>query len=92
MEILRTASAGEFAKNDVKITVSPAADGRIHIDISSIVLTQYGDQIENAIREVMARLQVQSAVVMVEDKGALDFVIKARTEAALLRASKEIEA
>ena len=62
------------------------------IDISSIVLTQYGDQIENAIREVMARLQVQSAVVMVEDKGALDFVIKARTEAALLRASKEIEA
>ena len=88
MEIIRTASAGNVEKNDVCVTVAPSDKGMITVEVNSIVKKQYGEQMEAAAREMAESMGVTSAFITLEDKGALDYVIKARTEAAVIRAAR----
>lgn len=85
MDIKSIASAGTVAKNDACVTVSPQKNG-IVVELESIVKHQFGDQIVRAAQEMAKQMGVQSAHIKIEDKGALDYVIRARTEAAILRA------
>lgn len=41
---------------------------------------------EKAVREVLADMKIENAKVLVQDFGALDFVIKGRTRTAVRRA------
>ena len=50
-------------------------------------MTQYGNQIKNAILETLAGLDIDSAFVSAVDKGALDCTVAARTAAAAYRAA-----
>ena len=88
MEIIRTASAGNAEKNDVCVTVAPSDAGVITVEVNSIVKKQYGEQMEAAAREMAESMGGTSAVITLDDKGALDYVIKARTEAAVIRATR----
>ena len=45
-----------------------------------------------AARSMAEEMGVTAAKIKIEDKGSLDYVIRARTETALLRAAKEAEA
>jgi len=86
MEITKAAMAGTLESSDAQITIEPSGSGTV-IDISSIVLNQYGRQIKAVVSETLNNLGVKSAKVTVVDKGALDCTIRARTECAAYRAA-----
>lgn len=89
MEIKITAMAGTLESSDVSVVVEPNEKSGLAIELMSDVEKQYGDQIKEVIIETLADLQVENAVVKVNDKGALDCVIKARLQAAVYRAAEE---
>ncbi|PLL23492.1 citrate lyase acyl carrier protein, partial [Klebsiella michiganensis] len=62
------------------------------ITINSEVYKQFGEQITAVVNETLSALNVTQGQIIVEDKGALDCVIRARMQAAILRgtASNEI--
>lgn len=86
--ILRSASAGTLESSDVFVEIAPAENG-IEIDLNSVVQAQFGDQILAVIREVLADCGVENAHVTVQDRGALDCVIRARVETAVYRGKGE---
>lgn len=85
-EIVRPARAGSAESNDCLVIISPSDD--LNVQISSEVQVQYGDDIKKVVLDSLKDLGVEKAQVKVEDKGALDFTIRARVEAAVLRGSK----
>lgn len=87
-EIVRPARAGSAESNDVLVIISPSDD--LTIDISSEVSVQYGEDIEKVIREKLQDLGVEKAQIKIEDKGALDFTLRSRVEAAVLRGAKNV--
>jgi len=86
-EVKKKASAGTLESSDVYVEIEPSAEGLV-IDLQSVVQAQYGDAIEAAVREVLQENGVERANVKVMDRGALECVIRARVETAVLR-SKE---
>lgn len=86
MRIVKEAVAGTLESSDLFVRVSPG--DRLNINIASTVIGQYGDQIEAVVRETLEQMGVTEASVAVEDKGALDFAIRARIQAAVLRAAQ----
>lgn len=84
VEILKPATAGSSESNDILIMISPG-NGSVDINLESVVLKQYGDQIENVIRQTLEEEGVGSVKLIAKDKGALDFTIKARVRAAIGR-------
>ena len=89
MEIKKTAMVGTMESSDITVVVEPNPDKEICIKLKSSVEKQFGDQIRAVILDTLKELNVESAIVRVQDKGALDCVIKARVQAAVLRAAEE---
>lgn len=87
MDIRREAVCGTLESSDLFIEVKPG-EGDIKIRIDSVVKRQFGAAIEASIRSVCAELHVGSANIYVSDRGALDCTIRARAQAALLRAGE----
>lgn len=86
MDIKQSAVAGTLESNDVFVEIE-AADG-IEIDIESIVYAQFGDDIRATVKDMLNKMEVSGAKVSINDHGALDCVIRARLECAILRASE----
>ena len=86
--ILRCASAGTLESSDVYVEIAPAESG-IEIDLNSVVQAQFGDDILAVVREVLAECNVDSAKLTIQDRGALDCVIRARVETAIVRGKGE---
>ena len=86
MRIVKEAVAGTLESSDLFVRVSPG--DRLEGSIASTVMGQYGDQIEAVVRETLDQLGVTEALVAVDDKGALDFAVRARVQAAVLRAAQ----
>jgi citrate lyase subunit gamma (acyl carrier protein) len=84
MEIKKTAIAGTLESSDCMVTVEPGG-GRIELELSSVVIRQFGAQIRRVIFETLERLEVTEGRLTVVDKGALDCTIKARVECAVYR-------
>jgi len=84
MDILKRASAGTMESSDAYVEIEPGQGG-LKIELESVVKAQFGDDIENVIREVMDEFGVQNAGVRVVDRGALECVLRARLETAVLR-------
>lgn len=82
---IRTGIAGTLESNDCQVTVEPNHDDNVIIHLESVVKARFGQQIEKAIRDTCEQLQLTGATVSVNDKGALDFTIKARVETAVKR-------
>jgi citrate lyase subunit beta/citryl-CoA lyase len=87
MEIKKTAHAGRIERGDLRITLSPGK-GK-NIEIKSSIRTLYGDRIEKDCIAELERLGIQNADVLIEDDGALEYVIAARVEAAVVEASEQ---
>ena len=83
-EIIKFATAGTDEKSDAVITIEPSENG-LTLEIKSVVMNQFGAAIEASVREVLADMGVENAVVKVSDRGALDCVLRARVETAVLR-------
>ena len=88
MEILKSAVAGTLESSDTYVEIEPA-DENITISVESVVAKQFGQKIRNAVAEVLAENGVSAANVRVIDRGALECVIRARVETAILRAKGE---
>ena len=88
MELKKPAMAGTLESSDVQITLRPNPGKGIQIDLKSDVKAMFGDAIEASIRSVLAEFNVKDAFVDVNDKGALDFAIRARMECAVCRAAE----
>ncbi len=88
MSILRAASAGTMESSDAYIEIEPNANG-IEIQLDSVVEKQFGKTICASVEEVLKENGVSAARVRVVDRGALDCVIRARVETAVLRGKGE---
>ncbi len=84
MEILKSATAGTIESSDAYVEINPG-NGLLDIEIESVVKAQFGAEIESAVRDVLAENAVTDAQVRVVDRGALECVIRARVETAILR-------
>ncbi len=82
------ASAGTVESNDCLIIVSPSE--KLIIDLESIVYLQFKDQIEKVILDTLKEKGYKNMHVFCQDKGALDYTIKARLLTALERLEKMI--
>ncbi len=76
-----------LAPADVMIRIAPLDTQDIDLQINSSVEKQFGDAIRTTILEVLARYNVRGVQLNVDDKGALDCILRARLEALLARAS-----
>jgi len=86
-ELKKKASAGTLESSDVYVEIEPSVTG-LNIDLQSVVQAQFGDAIEAAVQDVLRENGVTNASVKIMDRGALECVIRARVETAILR-SKE---
>jgi citrate lyase subunit gamma (acyl carrier protein) len=89
MDILKRASAGTLESSDAYIEIEPG-EGGLSIQLESVVLGQFGDSIDRTVREVLAEQDVTNANVRVIDRGALECVLRARVETAVLRGKGEV--
>ena len=85
--IVKNASAGTMESSDVYVEIEPAE--KLEIQLESVVLPQFGDEICRVVREVLAEQGVKKANVRVIDRGALECVIRARVETAIGRGKGE---
>ena len=88
MLIRKESVAGTVESSDVMVYVAPAASG-VSLEVNSSVGKQCDAQIRATVHEVLAQLGVQAVALKLEDRGALDCVLRARLKAALLRATDE---
>ncbi len=87
MELKKMGMAGTVESSDINIIIEPTDNSGIEIYLQSAVIKQFGRQIKKVIEETIKNEGVENAVVRAVDKGAVDFVIKARTLTALYRAA-----
>lgn len=88
-DIIKAATAGTAEKSDAIIEIEPGQQG-IVLEVESVVKNQFGQAIEASVREVLEQMGVQNAHVKVLDRGALDCVLRARVETAVLRGKGEV--
>lgn len=87
MKISKSAVAGTLESSDALIRIEPASS--LTVEINSSVGKQFGEAIEQTVLATLAKLGITEALVVVEDKGALDCVLQARLKAAAMRATDE---
>ena len=87
-QIIHPATAGTLESSDVYVQIAPGTGG-IDIRLDSVVQAQFGEEILSVIREVLRDCGVEDACLTVQDRGALDCVIRARVETAILRGKGE---
>ena len=80
------AHAGTLESSDLFVRVTPIEGEGVEIELESTVYEIYADAIKATILESANALKATGIKIMVQDKGALDYVIKARVQAAILRA------
>ncbi|MCF7924044.1 MAG: citrate lyase acyl carrier protein [Candidatus Izimaplasma sp.] len=80
--------AGSKESNDCLITIRKSDETRIEID--SIVDHLFHDQILKAVEETLKEENIENVFVLVEDKGALDYTIRARLRVAINRMNKNV--
>ena len=87
-KIIQRATAGTLESSDVFVTMEPDEQG-LNIHIDSVVMKQFGDNILFVTKEVLSEFGITQARVSVVDRGALECVLRARVECAVLRAKGE---
>ncbi len=84
MKIQNCAVAGTMESSAAYVEIEPGTNG-IQLELESVVANQFGDSIRSVVQEVLGELGVTGANVRVIDRGALECVIRARVETAILR-------
>ena len=92
MKIVREALAGTLESSDLMVRIAPREEG-IELVLQSEVIHQFGAQIEAVVRDTLDKLGIAAppppppAELLIEDKGALDCVIRARVQTVVQRAA-----
>ena len=85
--VLKPASAGTMESSDVLVELVPA-QGR-DIQLTSVVEAQFGDSIRAVAGEMLDQFGLDNVCLRIDDRGALECVLRARIETAILRAKGE---
>jgi citrate lyase subunit gamma (acyl carrier protein) len=80
-----SAVAGTLESNDILITISSTGGSANSVNLSSIVINQFGPAIRAVIDQCLEASGLSGVEVTVQDKGALGCTIKARMETAIAR-------
>jgi len=80
------------ARSDCYLELTITKGKGIKIDLTSKVEALYGDSIRSLIGDVVQSLGIDHAEIIIDDCGAVPFVIAARVEGAAKRALPELEA
>ncbi|WP_423364540.1 citrate lyase acyl carrier protein [Mycoplasma sp. P36-A1] len=86
--IKKTAMAGTLESNDVLVEVFPSK-GKREVEIESIVMEQFGQEITDVVNATLDQLNANDLIIKLNDKGALNYTIKARVETAVKRGSEQ---
>ncbi|WP_392565504.1 citrate lyase acyl carrier protein [Utexia brackfieldae] len=86
MKIIKSAISGTLESSDLLVKIEP--NHGLEIVINSDVNKQFGQQIRLVVEETLNRLNITDGLIIIDDKGALDCVIKARVQSAVLRATE----
>ena len=81
--VAQVGNKGQGIRSDCFITLELTSSGGLQIDLQSKVKPLYGDRIEALVKDILDFYEIKNANVLIEDTGALDFVIAARMEAAI---------
>ena len=87
MDIVKNACAGTMESSDAYVEIEPSE--ALDIQLESVVKQQFGDAILQVVGEVLKENNVDKASVRVVDRGALECVIRARVETAIVRGRGE---
>lgn len=82
---------GKDARADCWVRIAPTDVGGVEIDLTSKVESLYGQSIRELVSGELVTLGVANAKVVVEDNGALPFVIMARIESAVRRLGIDVD-
>ena len=85
MIIKKNAVAGTLESNDIYVQVEPNENG-VNLELESIVYSQFGEEIEKTVKEVLEYFDVKNVTIRLNDRGAVECAIRARVETALKRA------
>ncbi len=91
MKIIKEAVAGALEHSDLLVKGAPSDKSTLDIVIKSDVIKLFGKQIKKVVTDTLDKLSVSAGSIVIEDKGALDFVIRARVQAAVLRGCESQE-
>lgn len=84
MTIVKKGQAGTMQSSDLMVFVEPADE--LSVEIESTVKKQFEHLIRAKLEQVLANYGVTAGRISISDRGALDYAIEARLEAALQRA------
>lgn len=87
MELKKKAVAGTLESSDMLIMLEPG-DGKIEIELESSVEKQFGKQIRELMINVLRKHDIDNVKIKAVDKGAIDYVIKARLTTAIYRSAE----
>ncbi len=82
----KTATTGNFGpkvRSDCQVILELTSSGGIQMELKSKVKVLYGNSNKKLIEEIIRYFNIENANIVVDDKGALPFVIAARVEAAI---------
>ena len=85
VNILTSVVAGSLESSDVLVSLAPSQNGELDLQIESIVIKQFGRRIHAVAEEMLRRQSVQSGMIRIQDRGALECTLRARLETALAR-------
>ena len=88
MELIKSAVAGTMESSDAYVEIEPAEG--LQIQLESVVAQQFGDAIRTVVKDVLAEQGVENAKIRVVDRGALECVLRARIETAVVRGKGEV--
>ena len=86
MNIVREELAGTQESSDLMVKIAPSDQG-LEIEIYSEVMKQFGEQIRQVVESTLDAMGITRGLIIIEDKAALDCVIRARLQSAILRAT-----
>lgn len=87
MEIKQAAIVGTLESSDIQISILPNPAQGLEIQLQSVVKAQFGDAIIATMTEVLESFGITDALVEAVDRGALDWIIRARMQAACCQAT-----
>jgi len=85
--IKKEATCGREEKSDCVVIVEPS--DTLEIIVKSKLQKLYGKAIRKTTEEMVERLGIKEGKIIVNDLGALDWVLRARIECAIRRAKEE---
>ena len=88
MELIKSAVAGTMESSDAYVEIEPAQG--LDIQLESVVAQQFGDAIRTVVQDVLTEQGIENAKIRVVDRGALECVLRARIETAIVRGKGEV--